>query len=160
PQRFGASLAHDVELWGNWLIGRAREQIGHLYPEYSGSGHLQTAFDTEGLTSERRVPIAYLWTRTVPCPNPAERPHSVPLVRQTWLVNKPRRSVALRIVPDRETMQISYEVVEAATRRELGFDPEKVARGGGASCPLCGAAVSEDYARAVGREGRYGHELM
>jgi putative DNA methylase len=159
PQRFGPSLADDVRRWGGWLIKHAKEGIGDLYPELVEDGGGQTTVDgaTEGA---RRVPIAYLWTRTVPCPNPAEKPHMVPLVRQTWLVKKKGRYVALRLVLDRERMAIEYEVVSASTPKGLGFDPEKEAGGGGANCPLCGAAVSAEYARRTGRDGRYGYELM
>src|SRR5262249_36805419 len=32
PQRFGPSLASDVDHWGRWLIDRAYRELGHLYP--------------------------------------------------------------------------------------------------------------------------------
>jgi putative DNA methylase len=158
PQKFGG-LADDVRRWGAWLIQRAKDDISDLYPQVIEPSGGQTTLDgaTEG---SRRVPIAYLWTRTVPCPNPAERPHAVPLVRQTWLVKKKGRYLALRVVPDRDRMTIDYDVVTSSTPEGLGFDPEKAAGGGGANCPLCGAAVDAEYARAIGREGRYGYELM
>lgn len=159
PQEFGPALAADVRRWGGSLIERAKTEIGDLYPEFVESDNAQTTLD--GVTkSSGRTPIAYLWTRTVPCPNPAERPHTVPLVRQTWLVKRKGRYVALRVVPDRKRMELSYEVVSASTQLGLGFDPEKTAGGGGASCPLCGAAVSAEYARMIGRDGRYEYELM
>jgi putative DNA methylase len=159
PQRFGSSLADDVRRWGARLIERARAEIGALYPELRDEAHSQTTLDGPE-SGTRRVPIAYLWTRTVPCPNPAEKPHTVPLVRQTWLVKKKGKYVALRMVPDRSSMTIVYEVVQASTPSGLGFDPEKTAAAGGAQCALCGAAVSAVEARAHGRGGRYGYELM
>ncbi len=66
------------------------------------------------------TPVAYLWTRTVRCKNPACGA-IVPLARQTWLAKKKGRYVALK--PDAETnrdkpacqMTVRYTVVEATT---------------------------------------------
>lgn len=47
-------LAEDVELYGKWLLEKARQRLEPLYPKHEGkSVH------------------AWLWTRTVKCPNPA-----------------------------------------------------------------------------------------
>jgi len=160
PQRFGPSLAEDVSRWGGWLIQRAREEVGSLYPEYESGDVVQTTLEEMDEASGRRVPIAYLRTRTVPCPNPSERPHTVPLVRQTWLVRKKGRYVALRIVPDREEMSLRYEVVEVSTPAEFGFDPKAFSKRGSTTCPLCGAAVSLDHIKGEAKAGRMSAELM
>lgn len=56
-------LATDVRYWGNWMLERAREELSEFYPP-----------DPDG-----SVPVAYLWSRTIPCPNcDAE----MPLIRQ------------------------------------------------------------------------------
>src|SRR6266704_7059098 len=55
-------LADDMRYYGKWILDEAERRIGHLYPkvtlpkEYGGG--------------EARV-IAWLWARTVKCPNPA-----------------------------------------------------------------------------------------
>ncbi len=54
------------------------------------------------------------------CPNPACGA-AVPLVRQTWLCKKSKKYVALKVIPNHETKQVEFEVVEAATEKELGF---------------------------------------
>jgi putative DNA methylase len=57
-----AGLAADVRYYGKWMRDEAEKRIGHLYPkvrlpkEYGGG--------------EATV-IAWLWARTVKCPNPA-----------------------------------------------------------------------------------------
>jgi putative DNA methylase len=158
PQRFGSSLADDVRRWGGWLIERARGELGDLYPELVEDEGVQTTLDGSAQRS-RRVPIAYLWTRTVPCPNPTEVPHFVPLVRQTWLVKKKGRYVALRAVPDRKAMSLSYEVVEASTEAALGFSPEMSERGS-TTCTLCGASVDLDHVKREALAGRMRAELM
>ena len=58
-------LAEDVRRWGEWVLERAREEIGHLYENPVGDGTI----------------VDYLWARTVTCPNPACRAE-MPLVRQ------------------------------------------------------------------------------
>jgi putative DNA methylase len=159
PQRYGRSLADDIRRWGGWLIERARGEIGDLYPELVQEGGGQVTL--EGATEDhRRIPVAHLWTRTVPCPNPAERPHAAPLVRQTWLVKKQRRCVALRMVPNPQTMTVSYEVVEAPSEAQLGFDPAGFSQRGSTTCPLCGASVDLNYIKGAGKAGRMSVALM
>ena len=70
-------LAADVKYWGNWVLEKARAELAEFYPP-----------DPDG-----SVPIAYLWARTVKCPNPACAA-TVPLIRQTWLCKRKDRKVA------------------------------------------------------------------
>jgi putative DNA methylase len=159
PQRFGPSLADDVRKWGTWLIGRAKDEIGDLYPSLVHDGPSQGTLD--GTTDQgRHVPIAYLWTRTVPCPNAAIGAHRVAVVRQTWLVKRDKKYVALRPLPDRKSLTVSWEIVEAPSRDGLGFDPEGFSERGATTCPLCGASVDVEYVREQGLRGQLGVELM
>lgn len=97
PQKYGKKLADEVEKWGNWVIEKVREEIGDLYPEITvgevlAEEHKQLELleqpKAKQLTlGQQLTPVAYLWTRTVKCPNPACGA-SVPLVRQTWLCKK------------------------------------------------------------------------
>ncbi|MEJ7792956.1 MAG: hypothetical protein WKF65_13390 [Gaiellaceae bacterium] len=159
PQRYGIALADDVLRWGSWMIDQANQEVGHLYPQLAADGHEQRTFVG---TSEPggRIPIAYLWTRTVPCPNAASGAHNVPLVRQTWLAKKNGRYVALRPHADRRTMTVSWDVVEASSRADLGFDPGGFSERGSTTCSLCGASIDLDYIKAVGRKGLIGADLM
>jgi putative DNA methylase len=152
PQRFDG-LADDLRRWGKTWVELAWAQLGDLYPPVeAGSGVHQLG----GKEEEGRRPLAYLWTRTVPCPNPARAAHQVPLVRQTWLARKKGRSIALRTVVDQATESVTYEVVEATTPQGLGFDPAAGSRRGEATCPICGAVVSAKYVKAEGMAGRMG----
>ena len=65
-------LAEDVRRYGQWMRDEAQRRIGHLYPN---------ATLPDG--SQARV-IAWIWARTVTCPNPACG-ISMPLVRSWWL---------------------------------------------------------------------------
>ena len=60
-----------------------------------------------GGSTDGRTPLAYLWTRTVRCPNPALPEHRVDLVRQTWLGKKKGRMVALKPIVDRDALTVT-----------------------------------------------------
>lgn len=69
-------LADDVRFYGQWMREEAFERIGHLYPKVT--------VDKQG--TEATV-IAWLWARTVVCPNPACGCR-MPLVRSFRLKQK------------------------------------------------------------------------
>jgi len=157
PQRFGPTLADDVREHGRLWVERAWERVGHLYPrarEPQGD-QLGLGVDPAADRAAGR-PIAYLWTRTVPCPNTAGGAHRLPLVRQTWLAKKKGRFVALRPNVDRAARTLAWEVVEAPSAEQLGFDPAAFSSRGRASCLVCGAAVDAKYVKQEGRAGRMG----
>lgn len=152
PQRF-PGLADDIRTWGKRWVDAAWESLSDLYPPVpGGSGEVRL----DGTSTSDRRPLAYLWTRTVPCPNPAREPHRVPLVRQTWLARKKGRYIALRTVVDQATSTVSYEVVEATTADGLGFDPAAGSKRGEATCPVCGATVNAGYVKSEGIAGHMG----
>jgi len=73
-------LAADVRYYGAWMRDRAFERIGHLYPKVK-INHEGTKDTKEGTV------IAWLWARTVVCPNPACG-CAMPLVRSFQLSTK------------------------------------------------------------------------
>jgi len=152
PQRF-PGLADDVRKWGKRWVDRAWEQLADLYPPVE-PGDGQGSFDD--VEKKGRRPLAYLWTRTVRCPNPALAEHQVPLARQTWLARKKGRYIALRGVVDRARLTIGWEVVQASTPAGLGFDPAAGSKRGQATCLICGATVTADHVKAEGIAGRLG----
>src|ERR1039458_8014784 len=74
-------LADDVRYYGRWMRDRAFERVGHLYP--------LVKLPEEG-GSEQAPVVAWLWTRTVICPNPACGAQ-MPLVRSFVLSAKAGR---------------------------------------------------------------------
>jgi len=176
-----AGLAAEVEHWGKWVLERVKAEIGDLYPpipdprqrEREAGGAEQLSLDMavqesrEGYDARAGMltPVAYLWTRTVRCKNPACG-GTVPLARQTWLCKKKGRYVALR--PDAETNRdrppgektVRYQVVEATTAKGLGFNPSSGSRGGNVPCPFCGTVADSDYLKAEGQAGRIGVQPM
>ena len=57
--------------------------------------------------------MAFLWSRTIPCPNCGAE---MPLIRQYWLARKDRKKVALEPVIERESNSVDFRVVEGAGR--------------------------------------------
>jgi len=159
PQQFPA-LGDDIRSWGTRWVDAAWKELSDLYPSVGltdGQGAF-AAFSASKTNpeSEGRRPIAYLWTRTVRCPNPALAEHRLHLLRQTWLARKKKRCIALRPVVDQEALTISYEVVQADTAAGLGFDPASGSRRGEATCAVCGATVDAGYVKDEGMAGRMG----
>ncbi len=136
----GATLAGDVRKWGMWVLDRARDEIGDLYPQDSDKGTV----------------IAYLWAHTVQCPNPSCG-SAVPLIRQTWLVRNARKNIAYRIETDGPGSEVRFRVVMAEPSTGFDFDPSVgTIRGGTAVCPCCATPLSEKYTKSEAMSGRLG----
>jgi len=134
-------LAADVKYWGNWVLENARREIGQFYPP-----------DPEG-----SLPVAYLWARTVKCPNP-QCGASIPLLRQSLLCKQAKRVVALKLIPLMKEKQCRFEVVEG---QEIDFDPTRgTMKRGDATCPFCQQVAAVKYLREECRGGRMRQQLM
>jgi putative DNA methylase len=170
PQMYGPSLAADVEKWGKWLVEKAREELSGLYPPIGSEPAQQLTLMPRDeqlmLSASMMRPVAYLWTRTVPCPNPTLAPHELHLVRQTWLVKKAGKGksagkfIALEPVADRRALKMSYRVVKAASQDGFAFDPEEGSKRGDAACRLCGATVGVEDVRRLGKDGKVRMALL
>ena len=146
-------LAEDIRRWGKVWIDRAWDDLAEFYPPVAAGAPKEDGA-LFGPSLDGRRPLAYLWTRTVRCPNPAWPEHRVDLVRQTWLGKKKGRMVALRPIIDRVELKVSYEVVQAPTAEALGFDPSAGSKRGQTACRICGATVTAQYAKSEGIAGR------
>jgi adenine-specific DNA methylase len=147
PQKYGAKLAEDVRRWGEWVLEQSRKELGEFYPP--------------GPNGE--TVVAYIWSRTVRCPNPSCGAE-IPLTVNFWLARKPKKKVALFPMPDREHRRVAFRVLEGNALQEAmrgGFDPSKgtVSRAN-AQCPVCGSGAQDTYIRSEAREGRLGHRLV
>lgn len=137
-------LAEDVRRYGQWMRDEAEKRIGHLYPK---------AKLPDG--SEATV-IAWIWARTVTCPNPACG-IAMPLVRSWWLGKKPGKEayVIPKVVDGRVEFTIGHGLAGAPAVENDGT----VGRNG-AVCIGCGSAVELKYIRLEGQAGRIGARLM
>ncbi|SIQ12181.1 putative DNA methylase [Cellulosimicrobium aquatile] len=136
-------LAEDVRRYGAWMCERAQERIGDLYPTATVTDE-RTAKQTEATV------IAWIWARTVTCPNPGCG-IEMPLVRSWWLGKKKGKEayVVPSVVPDaaapsgrRVTFTIGHDPKDAPTRENDGtMSGQK-----GGSCVACGTYVSASEA--------------
>jgi len=162
-------LAAEVRYWGDWVVKKVKAEIGDLYPlipdpQYKGKKPaIQSDWfkehDSDEVPAGYLMPVAYLWTRTVKCKNPACGA-TVPLVKQTWLCQKTDRYVAIKMVAPRGKTKVRFEVVEAGTENDLGFDPEAFSQAGNATCPFCSTVADSGYVKAEGCAKRMGQQLM
>jgi putative DNA methylase len=133
-------LAEDVRRYGKWMRKEAEERIGHLYPK---------AKLNHG--KEAKV-IAWLWARTVTCPNPACT-GTMPLVRSFWISKKKGRERYVHPIPDGK--RVRFEI-----RGPDGVPREGTVGRNGATCLICSTPVPLAYIRAEGQAGRIGAQLM
>jgi putative DNA methylase len=142
--RGAAGLAEDVRYYGRWMRERAWDRIGHLYPT--------VRLPKEQGGGEATV-IAWLWARTVRCPNPACGAQ-MPLVRSFVLSSK--RNVYVEPVVDRAGKRVEFQVRQGGRPPE----PPKVGRGAKFRCLVCKGAVEDDYIKAEASAGRMSAALM
>ena len=81
-----AGLAADVRYYGQTILKRARERIGHFYPLATVNAEMaDNRPDLQGHVGKRLPVIAWIWARTVASPDPAPRSLHVPLVSTFWM---------------------------------------------------------------------------
>ena len=113
------------------MLEKAREELAEFYPP-----------DPDG-----SVPVAYLWSRTIPCPSCHAE---MPLIRQYWLARKDKKKVALEPVLDRENNGVDFRVVEGD--HVTGNPAEATTSRGDTKCLLCGQVVKAAKIRELGWE--------
>lgn len=148
PRAIG--LAADVKYYANQMRKMAKERIGQNYPDVEV---------TRGRETKPATPIAYIWARTVTCPNPACR-HETPLVRSFWLSKK--KDHRAYIEPIAEDGRMRYEVHCEGDGRvaDFGHVHDGTVERRGAVCLHCGTPISLDYVRAESRDHGLGEQLM
>ncbi len=171
--RGAQGLAEDVRFYGAWMRKKAKERIGHLYPTVKdpGDGSFQPAGEAgsdaarmaaapgKGLTV-----IAWLWARTVRCPNPACGA-TMPLVRSFWLSKKKDKKAWVEPVvvdgSDTEDGRPGVRfVVKNGQTSGAPPDPPKLGRGAKFRCLVCDQISDDAHIKAEGKAGRMGQQLM
>lgn len=137
-------LAEDVRYYGEWMKQEAYKRIGHLYPK------VKVPHEQGG--GEATV-IAWIWARTVKCPNPACG-CEMPLVHSFELSKKKGNTAWIEPLYD-EDKKLSFKVHHEGKPKIEGTVSRK-----GAVCPNCGAPVGYPYIRTESVEGRMSSALM
>ena len=143
--RGAIGLAEDVRYYGKWVRDEAEKRIGHLYPK--------AQLPKEHGGGEATI-IAWLWARTVKCPNPACKAR-MPLVSSFWLSKKKGQKAWVEPIVDRVNKRVQFVV-----KRGDGIPPEGTVDRRGARCIVCGESVQFKHIRAEGKAGRMEQQLM
>ncbi|WP_269930175.1 DUF1156 domain-containing protein [Aminobacter sp. HY435] len=151
--RNAEGLAEDVRYYGEWMRERAFERIGHLYPQVDlpkeyGSG--------------KATIIAWIWSRTVPSPDPAFSDVQVPIAASFLLSSKKGKEAWIEPIVDKAKKTITYRIRRGGTKTELekAATGAKAGRGANFVCLLSGTAVTPDHVKASGKSGRMGQTLI
>ncbi|WP_037504451.1 DUF1156 domain-containing protein [Sphingobium bisphenolivorans] len=151
--RNAEGLAEDVQYYGEWMRERAQQRIGHLYPqvdlpqEYGGG---------------KTTVIAWIWSRTVPSPDPAYSDVQVPIASSFLLSSKAGQEAWIEPLIDRQAKIIRYVIRHGGTKAELADAKEgtKAGRGANFRCLISQTAITPDYVKRMGREGKMGQRLI
>lgn len=136
-----SGLAADVEYYGNWMKEKAARRIGDLYPKVQ----VPTGQGGDGTV------IAWLWARTVRCPNPACGGEAIQ-VRSFDLSKK--KGKEWHVEPVCEGGEVSFEVRPGKTTRK-GTKTRQ-----GANCIHCGEPFDIQYVQREASCGRMSEKLM
>jgi len=133
-------LADDVKYYGEWMKQKAFERIGHLYPKVK---------DEKG---QEHTVIAWIWARTVKCPNPVCG-CEMPLASSFELSKKKGKEAY--VLPVIEGNKIRYEVKYGKNAPE----PPKTGRGQ-FKCICCDSPAELNYIRDESKAKRMGTSMM
>lgn len=132
-------LASDVAFYGNWLLQRAKERLRSLYPQW-----------------EDQDVLAWLWTRTVRCPNPACG-CEMPLATSFVLCSKAGQEAWAE--PYYEGKKLRFHI-HAGPCPEEKLTNKFSSKGARFHCPACGTVGTDEYIKKSGCENKYGSALM
>lgn len=140
-------LAEDVRYYGEWMKQEAFQRIGHLYPKVK--------VPREQGGGEATV-IAWIWARTVKCPNPACG-CEMSLASSFVLSKKKGKEAWIEPEFDYQNKRITFHV-----KNGRGTPPEapKTARGAKFKCIMCGETTLDSYIKQESMSGKMGATLM
>ena len=142
PWRGASGLADDIRYYGARMREEAFKRIGHLYPKAKLS-------DGNDATV-----IAWLWARTIPCPNPACGVR-MPLLKTFQLSKKKNNKHWTKPVVDYEAKRVSFVV----QNHNGGVPEDGTVDRNGAVCIACNNAVPLSYVREQARAGRMDEQM-
>ena len=142
PWRGTSGLADDIRYYGAWMRDEAFNHIGELYP----NAELPDGNDA--------TVIAWLWARTIPCPNPACGVQ-MPMLKTFQLSKKENNAHWIKPVVDYEARHISFVVQNHSNDVP---DSGTVNRHG-AICIACNTAVRLSDVREQARAGNMDEQM-
>ena len=147
PWRGAAGLASDIRYYGKWLRDEAFKRIGHLYPEAKLPGG-----------GEATV-IAWLWARTIPCPNPVCGAQ-MPLMTNFQLSRKRGKERWMRPEVERnKDSSPTIRFIVQANKDGIEYQRTVVRGGKGVICLACNGTTTHSYIREQSVAGNMGEQM-
>ncbi|MFO0906456.1 MAG: DUF1156 domain-containing protein [Pirellulales bacterium] len=139
-------LAEDVRYYGQWMRDEAEKRIGNLYPKVEVAAEMaQGRPDLLPYVGQELTIIAWLWARTIQCPNPGCRAR-MPLIRSFWLSKKKGKECYAKPVLDEALKTVQFEI------SNKGQPPKHTTDRTGARCLFCETFVKKQQLRNLAIE--------
>ncbi len=138
-----AGIAEDIRFYGEWVRNKAFERIGQFYPKVSLSN------------GKEATVIAWLWARTVKCPNPACNCY-IPCISNSLIAKK--KGVYTWVEPIQDGNSFRFKVKTGKAAPVIG--ESKKGRGAIYVCPSCGESTLDSYVKDEGVAGRIGTQMI
>jgi putative DNA methylase len=136
-------FCNDILHYGNVVLENSKNKLQNYYPTYITPN------------KEEYKVVAWLWSRTIRCPNPACG-CQLPLIRSFQLSKKEKNKVFAEPIIERGKQNVitGYEIKEGEATLK------KTVSRSGAVCVCCGDAVPLTYIRNEGKENRIGFQMF
>ena len=150
--RNAEGLAEDVKHYGEWMREQAFRRIGHLYP--------QVDLPKENGGGKATV-IAWIWSRTVPSPDPAFGNVQVPIASSFLLSSKAGKEAWIEPIVDKAAKTISYRIRKGGTKEEIAKAKAGTKAGRAVfRCVFSDAPISGDYVDKEAAKGNMSQVLI
>ena len=137
-------LAEDVRCYGTALHKELVNQLADIYP-----GAVEP-------DSDNKKVYAWIWTRTVTCPNPACGCR-MPMANSYVLSRLKNREFYVQ--PEAEGKKVLFRVMKGGSAFSL--QGNKIGNSGAKfKCPVCGEITTDAYVKSIGRKKQLGLQLM
>lgn len=143
-----SGLADDIRYYGEWMKREANQKIGKFYPKVRIT---QKIGDT-AIEKDANV-IAWIWARTVTCPNPACR-CKMPLANN-FVLSKKNQTIWVKPELNKADKKFVYTI-------QTNGEPSKCPKIGKSKfqCIECGTSVGVDHIKTEAKAGRMGADLI
>ena len=139
-------LAEDVRRYGRWMRDEAEKRIGHLYPKVAVTPAMaEDRPDLKPYVGRELTVIAWLWARTIKCPNPGCG-RFMPMARSFWLSKKKGKKAYVDPVIDLEAGTVRFKIAHE------GEPIEETSNRTMARCLFCGNQIKKAQLRAQARD--------
>ncbi|MFM8474803.1 MAG: DUF1156 domain-containing protein [Planctomycetaceae bacterium] len=148
-------LAEDVRYYGQWMRDEAEKRIGHLYPKVEVTAEMaKDRPDLLPYVGKHLTVIAWIWARTVACPNPACSA-TTPIAKTFELSGKKGNEAHVEPVVLKQSREVRFRVAAGIGASRPGNVNRR-----GADCLICGASIPLEHIRNEAATSRMGQAMM